>query len=141
MRVILVDDSAVFLDALGAQLARNPLVQIVGRATNGADGLRLAQELKPDLAIVDLAMPDMNGLEVAHGLKCLAQPPRVVMLSMYDEPEYREGAQLVGVDAYVAKKDVHTELGPLLVRLHGAGLPPAARTTGKRTAQPSNYNR
>jgi DNA-binding NarL/FixJ family response regulator len=141
MRVILVDDSFVFLEALAAQLARNPLVQVIGRATNGPDGLRLAQELKPDLAIVDLAMPDMNGLEVAHGLKNLAQPPRVVMLSMYDEPEYREGAQLVGVDAYIAKKNVHAELGPLLIRLNGAGLPPAARVVGKHAAPASDYNR
>jgi len=140
MRVILIDDSTLFLDTLAKQLARNPLVQIVGRATNGPDGLRLAQELKPDLAIVDLAMPDMNGLEVTHGLKHLAQPPLVVMVSMYDEPEYREGAQLMGVDAYIAKKNVHAELGPLLIRLNGASLPPAARFVGKHIAQPSNYN-
>lgn len=140
MRVILVDDSPLFLETLAAQLARNPAVQIVGRATGGLEGLKLARELEPDVAIVDLAMPDMNGLELAQGLKRLAAPPRVVMLSMYDEPEYREGAQLMGVDAYIAKNNVHAELLPLLRRLHAEILPQAAPVAATQSVQPPGYH-
>lgn len=140
MRVILVDDNVLFLETLAAQLARNPALQVIGRATGGSEGLKLARELKPDLVIVDLAMPDMNGLELAHSLKQLTLPPRVVMLSMYDEPEYREGALLMGVDAYIAKHNVHAELLPLLRRLHEEILPPAARAAGVRAAHPHEYN-
>ena len=140
MRVILVDDNVLFLETLAAQLAHNPGAQIVGRASSGSEGLRLARELKPDLAIVDLAMPDMNGLELAHSLKRLASPPRVVMLSMYDEPEYREGALLMGVDAYIAKHNVHAELLPLLRRLHAELLPPATPVADACAAHPSGFN-
>ena len=140
MRVILVDDNVLFLETLAAQLAHNPAAQIVGLASSGSDGLRLAQELQPDLAIVDLAMPDMNGLELAHSLKQLARPPRVVMLSMYDEPEYREGALLMGVDAYIAKHDVHAELLPLLRRLQAELLPPATPGTDACAVHPSGFN-
>lgn len=126
MRVILVDDNDLFLKTLSAQLARNPMIEIVGSATRGSDGLRLAAEFKPDVVIVDLAMPDMNGLEVARQLKRQPQPPRVVMLSMYDEPEYREGASLTGVDAYIAKNNVHADLGPLLSKLQEYSRPHAS---------------
>ena len=140
MRVILVDDNLLFLETLAAQLAHTPRTQIVGRANSGSEGLRLARELKPDVAIVDLAMPDMNGLELAHSLKQLASPPRVVMLSMYDEPEYREGALLMGVDAYIAKHNVHAELLPLLHRLHAELLPPVASAADTGAAHPCGFN-
>ncbi|MGA9852092.1 MAG: response regulator transcription factor [Gammaproteobacteria bacterium] len=117
MRVILVDDNELFLEKLTEQLARKRGVEVVARATNGADGIRLATELKPDVVVVDLAMPGMNGLEVAQLLKDQPHPPRVVVLSLYDEPEYREHAQRAGVDAYLAKSDAHADLVPLLCAL------------------------
>jgi len=114
MRVVLVDDNALFLNTLSEQLSRKPGIQVVGSANNGGDGLMLVAELNPDVVIVDLAMPDMSGLEVAQRLKSGLHPPRVVVLSLYDEPEYRESAQLVGVDAYIVKDAVHTDLMPVL---------------------------
>ncbi|MGH8307365.1 MAG: response regulator [Gammaproteobacteria bacterium] len=67
--------------------------------------------------ILDLAMPHMTGLEVAQRLKNQAQPPRVVILTLYDEPEYREHARQAGADAYVVKSTVHADLVPLLCAL------------------------
>ena len=105
MRVMLVDDNTLFLNMLEAeQLARKRGIEIVGLATNGDDGLRLVAELKPDVVIEDLSMPDMNGAGSGiQRLKNQARPPRVVVLSLYDDPEYREQALLVGVDAYIVK--------------------------------------
>ncbi|MBU6469504.1 MAG: response regulator transcription factor [Gammaproteobacteria bacterium] len=134
MRVILIDDNVLFLETLGAELAHNPAVEVVGRATGGVEGLKLARELEPDVVISDLAMPCMNGLDLTHSLKRLPSPPRVVMMSMFDEPEYREGALLVGVDAYIAKHDVHSELLPLLRRLNEEIAPRNAAAAGMRTA-------
>lgn len=114
MRVVLVDDNVLFLNTLSEQLSRKPGIQVVGSANSGGDGLMLVAELNPDVVIVDLAMPDMNGLEVAQRLKNGLHPPRVVVLSLYDEPEYRESAQLVGVDAYIVKDAVDTDLMPVL---------------------------
>lgn len=134
MRVILVDDNVLFLETLAAELACTPAVELVGRATGGVEGLKLARELEPDVVISDLAMPCMNGLELAHNLKQLPSPPRVVMMSMFDEPEYREGALLVGVDAYIAKHDVHSELLPLLRRLNEEIAPRGAPATATQIA-------
>ena len=117
MRVILVDDNVLFLNALSQQLARKPGIQVVGSASSGDSGLRLIAELKPDVVIVDLAMPDMTGLEVTQRLKIQSQPPRVVVVSLYDEPEYRESAQLAGADAYIVKDAVSTDLMPVLSSL------------------------
>lgn len=117
MRVLLVDDNDLFLDTLAGQLARNSDIAMVGRARKSRDGLRLAEELKPDVVIVDLCMPDMDGLELTQRLKSQAQPPRVVILSLYTESEYRERARQVGADAYLAKSAVHADLVPLLCAL------------------------
>lgn len=134
MRVILVDDNVLFLETLAAELARNPAVEVVGRATGGVEGLRLATELQPDVVIADLAMPCMNGLDLTHSLKQLPSPPRVVMLSMYDEPEYYEGAMLVGADAYIAKHNTYAELLPLLRRLNDETAPRNASAVGVQIA-------
>jgi len=117
MRVVLVDDNEVFLNTLSEQLSRKPEIQVVGCTNSGDNALQLIEELKPDVVIVDLAMPDVSGLEVAQRLKSRLHPPRVVVLSLYDEPEYRESAQLVGVDAYVVKDAAHTDLMPVLFGL------------------------
>lgn len=133
MRVILVDDNVLFLETLAAELAHNPAVEVVGRATGGVEGLRLATELQPDVVIADLAMPSMNGLDLTHNLKQLPSPPRVVMLSMYDEPEYYEGAMLVGADAYIAKHNTYSELLPLLRRMNDETAPRNAPAVGTQT--------
>ena len=90
MRVVLVDDNALFLNTLSEQLSRKPGIQVVGSANNGGDGLMLVAELNPDVVIVDLAMPDMSGLEVAQRLKSGLHPPRVVVLSQIGRASCRE---------------------------------------------------
>ena len=134
MRVILVDDNVLFLETLATELARNPAIQVVARATSGVEGLALAGALQPDVVITDLAMPCMNGLDLTHNLKQLPSPPRVVMLSMYDEPEYCEGAMLVGADAYIAKHNAYPELLPLLRRLNDETELRNTSVTGMQTA-------
>ncbi|MGH8292545.1 MAG: response regulator transcription factor [Gammaproteobacteria bacterium] len=141
MRTILVDDDASFLEALAKQLKLIPAVQIVARARSGAEGLRLATELQPDIVIVDQAMPGMNGLELTHELKQLVPAPRVVVLALYDEPEYREGAMLMGADAYIAKPKVYSELLPLLRQMHRDALPQRTRGAGPRSTQVPVYHR
>ncbi|MGH8378828.1 MAG: response regulator [Gammaproteobacteria bacterium] len=118
MRVMLVDNNALFLNTLAELLTRKRGIQVVGQAINGDDGLRLAAKLKPDVVIVDLAMPHMTGLEIAQRLKSQVQAPRVVILTLYDEPEYREHARRAGADAYVAKSAVYADLVPLLCALY-----------------------
>jgi two-component system chemotaxis response regulator CheY len=110
IRALLVDDNPEFLDFAARYLAGDEGVEVVGAALSGAEALTLAEKLRPDLALVDLSMPGMNGLDVARLLKSRPDPPRVVLLTMYDNPEYIEAAGKMGADGFVTKAELDTRL-------------------------------
>jgi NarL family two-component system response regulator LiaR len=105
LRVLLVDDSPEFVRSALRTLALDAEVVVVGCATSGRQALEMVPDLEPDVVLMDLAMPEMNGLEATKRIKTLADPPRVVILTLYDDPAYREAAQAAGADAFVAKAD------------------------------------
>jgi len=114
LRVLLADDNAFFMDSIRQLLSRHAWLQVVGVASHGAECLALVAEQQPDVVVVDLAMPDINGFEVIKLINSLPDHPRVIIMSLYDEPEYREGGRHLGVHGYVSKAAVTTELIPLL---------------------------
>ena len=117
MRMILVDDYAPLLAALTTLLRTHGGVEVVGRANNGNDGLKLAEVEQPDLVLVDFSMPDIDGVAVTRKLKAGPRPPKVVVMSFHAEPEYRDMAMHAGADAYLVKTDIYHELIPLLERM------------------------
>jgi DNA-binding NarL/FixJ family response regulator len=117
IRVIIVDDHPPFLAAVAAMLAMVPTVQVAGRAAGGREALALAADLKPDLVLVDYSMPDMTGAAVAKSLKASDHPPKVIVMSFHNEPEYRDMALQAGADAFLPKTELHKELVPLLHKL------------------------
>lgn len=117
MRLIIIDDHASFLEALIDMLDRAPDIEVVGKAHDGREGLKLAAELKPELVLVDFSMPGLDGLAVTRQLKAWPKPPRVVMMSFNTAPEYRDMALATGADAFLAKGDLHAQLTPLLQSL------------------------
>ncbi len=114
IRVLLVDDNPEFLDFAARYLAAAGGIEIVGAALSGAEALRLAERLRPDLVLADLAMPGMNGLEVATQLKQWPVPPLVVILTMYDDPEYAAAAKRIGADGFVTKAELDVRLLPTI---------------------------
>src|SRR5690348_454290 len=90
MRLLIIDDHASFLDALAKMLGQVARVEVVGRAKDGRQGLEAAAELEPDVVVVDFAMPELNGLDVARELKRQPRPPKVIVMSFHQEPEYRD---------------------------------------------------
>lgn len=127
VRILLVDDSLDFLEAAVRFLAADPRLEIVGGALSGRDGLKRVAELRPDLVLVDLAMPEMDGLEATRQIKKLAWPPRVIILTLHDSPDYRAAARAVYADDFISKSDFGTELLPLIHRMFAR---PDARTPG-----------
>jgi len=117
MRMILVDDYPPLLAALATLLRTHKGVEIVGRANNGNEGLKLAESERPDLVLVDFSMPDIDGVAVTRKLKAGATPPKVVVMSFHAEAEYRDMAMHAGADAYLVKTDIYHELIPLLERI------------------------
>jgi DNA-binding NarL/FixJ family response regulator len=117
VRVLLVDDSSEFLRHAGAFILEIPGVELAGWAYLGREALDLVVTLDVDLLIVDIALPGMNGLDVARRVKAMPDPPRVILVTLYDDPEYRRAAEEAGADGYITKKDLVAQLPALIEEL------------------------
>ena len=114
IRLLIVDDHDAFLNAAERHLRRVPHVSIVGRGRNGIEAVALADELKPDLVVLDLAMPEMGGLQATRLIKAQDEPPFVVIASHFDDVEHREHSQRAGADAFISKLNYIAELLPII---------------------------
>jgi DNA-binding NarL/FixJ family response regulator len=117
VRVLIVDDSTGFLRAVSGFLATLPGVEVIGQALNGGHGLRMAQELRPDLVLLDWMMPGMNGLDTARAIKGLPGAPKVVLLSLLNGPECIADARAAGADAFLFKGELTNQLPAVLQNL------------------------
>ena len=117
IKILLVDDNRTFLSAVHHFLAQLPDVDLVGQACDGATALELAARLEPDLVLMDIAMPGMNGLEAASALNAFARPPHIVFLSMHDGSSYRDAARDLGAWGFVGKSEFVADLVPLIAGL------------------------
>ena len=109
-RVLVADDHAVVRDGLRMILAAEPDLEVVGVAACGAEAIELAAELAPDVVVLDVAMPDLNGLEAARRIRAADPDVQVVILSMYATAEHLHQALAAGVLGYVVKSAAGTEL-------------------------------
>jgi DNA-binding NarL/FixJ family response regulator len=127
LRVLLVDDTPAFTQALQRYL-RDPQLEVVGVATSGREALREISRLQPDLVLMDIVMPDMNGLEATRLIKTRPSPPRVIILTLYDQSEYRAEAVRAGAEVLISKTSLHQELWPAINALFAVLDPAAGRT-------------
>ncbi len=119
MRVLLVDDDVRFRETLRRLLAQRDEAEILGEAGDGEEALRLAETLKPDVVLVDLAMPHMNGLEVTRHLKARWPELSIVIITVHDDEAYRRTALAAGAEAFLVKKTLGHHLWPTLRRIAG----------------------
>ena len=124
VRTLMVDDHAAFLDELAHLLEENCEMDVVGRAASGEDALKQAPALRPDLVLMDLAMPGMGGLEATRRLKhnTGTGAPRVIMLSLHEHPMYRTAALDAGANGFVPKSKLGTALLPMIRSLFPAAI-------------------
>ena len=108
-RVLLADDHTLFRQGIRALLVRDGF-DVVGEAGDGTELLRLARELKPDIALVDLAMPLLNGIEAARELRAVSPETRTVLLTVHAERVCVLQALEAGVKGYVLKTQAADEL-------------------------------
>lgn len=108
--VILVDDHEMLRDALKEILLRHPEFDVVGEAGNGPDAVSLCRQLSPDLAVMDIGLPGMNGIETTGELARHAPATRVLILSMHDDEDSVMAALRAGARGFVLKKACATEL-------------------------------
>ena len=111
MRVIVADDQAVFRDVARDVLGELPEFELIAEAASGREALELAVELKPDLVLLDVRMPDIDGIETATRLSEIV-PSSVVVLISVEEPRDVPAARSCGAATFVRKQD----FGPALLR-------------------------
>lgn len=117
LKILLVDDNLTFLASVKHFLTMFPNTQVIGEAHDGHHALALAQQLQPDLVLLDIVMPGPNGLEVAKTMQTWPKPPKVLFLSMHDNESYRTAASALGALGLVGKANFVVELLPIITGL------------------------
>jgi len=110
IRVLLVDDHAILRDTLRLLLSAHPEVEVVGEAQDGRQAVDLAEQLKPDVVLMDTAMPGLNGIEATALIHKRLPRTRVLMLSGYGQEERVTAALRAGASGYVVKNSPAAEL-------------------------------
>ncbi len=113
-RILIVDDSALFRNHVREMLAEEPDLKIVGEAGNGKEAIEIVRKLKPDLVLMDIRMPLMNGIEVVHQLKKEMPEVKAIILTIHNLLEYRKAAKKSGADGFVLKVSMDGELVPAI---------------------------
>jgi DNA-binding NarL/FixJ family response regulator len=103
IRVLLADDEAIVRDGLRTIIELEPDLEVIAEAGDGADALNLARKHEPDVALVDIQMPNMAGLEATRRLLALPSPPRVLVLTTFDRNEYVYEAMKAGASGFLLK--------------------------------------
>lgn len=141
LTVLLADDHAMVREGTREMLERDRGISVVGEAADGAAAVAMAAELAPDVVLLDLGLPILNGLEAARRMRELPRPPRILMLSAYDDDDYVAAAVEAGATGYLLKtahmKDIVAAIRS--VALGEVVLDPAvARKLISRSDQPAS---
>jgi DNA-binding NarL/FixJ family response regulator len=122
LRVLLADDHGIVRRGLRSLLEVHPDIKVVGEAADGLEALRLCEETRPDVIVLDIGMPKLNGIDVAARVQKLPSPPHVIILSMHADESYIIRALAAGARAYLLKDATDEDLMPAL-RAAAAGKP------------------
>jgi DNA-binding NarL/FixJ family response regulator len=103
IRVVIADDQALVRSGFRAILDAEPDIEVVGTAGDGREAIDLAQQKRPDVVLMDIRMPNLDGIEATRRLAALARPPRVLMLTTFDLDEYVYEALRAGASGFLLK--------------------------------------
>jgi DNA-binding NarL/FixJ family response regulator len=103
IRVLLADDHTMFRQGLAGILASYGGMEVVAEAPNDAEALKLARELSPDVVIMQVQMPFEKAIETLEAMRSFSEPPKVVIVTMFESPRYLKGLTGVGASAYLLK--------------------------------------
>lgn len=116
IRVLIADDHALVRKSLLAMLEKEPDIEVVATAENGEEAVKQAEEVKPDIIVMDVSMPKLDGIRAAGKIKAKALEitPRIIMLSMHHSAALMEQAKENGALGYIVKQQANTDLIPAI---------------------------
>jgi DNA-binding NarL/FixJ family response regulator len=121
IRVLVVDDFPLVRDGLAASLELDPGIEVIGRAADGEDGMRLAHELRPDVVLLDLTMPDGDGADMLTRLRQELPGIRALVVTAKDGVDSLLAAVTAGAAGYLSKRVTAAGLRHAVVTVHGGG--------------------
>ena len=110
LRVLVVEDYPPFRRFVCSILARNPELQVVGEAADGVEAVHKAEELRPDLIVLDIGLPSLNGLDAARRIRNLVPQSKIIFVSQESSPDIVQEALRLGASGYVVKTNAGREL-------------------------------
>jgi DNA-binding NarL/FixJ family response regulator len=110
IRVLLADDHGVLRKGVATLLSEDPRIEVVGEADNGNQAVEMANQLRPDVVILDIAMPELNGIDAAEKISKIPHGPGIIMLSMYSDEEYLLRALSAGAKGFLLKHSAEPDL-------------------------------
>jgi len=110
VRVLLAEDQRLMRSGLATMIGLQPDMEIVGEADNGRSAVELAQKLSPDIVLMDIAMPELNGIDATQQVAVLDPPPKIIVLSLYSDQRHVTDALKAGASGYVVKDSPLEEL-------------------------------
>lgn len=105
IRIVIADDHAIMRVGIKNILSRSNQISVVGEASNGAEAIKLVKDLAPDVLVLDMEMPVMDGVEVARRLQSTNSPVRILVLSAYDDRQYILEMLNMGASGYLIKDE------------------------------------
>lgn len=122
IRILLVDDHVVLRAGLRMLLSADAEITIVGEAETGREGVRLAQELRPDVVLMDISMPDMNGIEATRRIKERLPDIAILALTMHEDDQYFFEMLAAGASGYVPKRAAPNDLISAIHAVRNGGM-------------------
>jgi two-component system response regulator NreC len=122
IRVLLADDHAVFREGVRLLLETRGEFEVVGEAATGNEAVDLVRSLRPDVVLMDIGMPGMNGLEATHLIRTESPASRVLILTMHGTDEYFFNALDAGASGYVLKEAASSDLVSAIESVHRGGM-------------------
>jgi two-component system, NarL family, nitrate/nitrite response regulator NarL len=123
LRVLIADDHRLFAEALQAILAADERIEVVGQAADGGEAVTLARALEPDVVLMDVSMPVLDGFEATQEIRAESEQTRVLMLTGSNSPADVERSREVGASGYVTKDRIASELVAAIVEVARRRLP------------------
>jgi len=117
IRIVLIDDSTTFLAIASRFLTKHEELKVVGAVSEGRLAVGAVSHLQPDVVLVDLAMPDMPGMEVIPLLRRTMPDVGIIALTFLEEEKYHDTVLSAGADAFVAKEDLTNKLVPTILNV------------------------